>query len=265
VKDPCAPCGLCCRSYLVPLFGHDVWWIATHRGLSPQDFVFVAEQDTPDPLGFRLAAASDAPTHGLALLKEEPMAPAQPCIFLTADEHGQWRCGIYSDRPITCQTYPMAKLGGRIYQREQTLCPPDSWNEDDLADPAWLPKLNRLRYRRDTYVEAVARWNAALTHYHPPGDVNPKMFCDYLLSLYEQIVALETSVGSIDFAAIELGWARVPPRPPESLATAELTISRGAEPRWVSHFRQVRKIIDGFFPALPPLPFQSIVVDTADG
>lgn len=259
VKDPCAPCGLCCRSYLVPIFGHDLWRIATRRGLPPESFAFIAEQETPDPLGFRLEA--DGPTHGLALLKVEPMAPTQPCIFLEETGPSQSRCGIYDDRPITCRSYPMAKFGDGVYQRSATLCPPGSWDEADVAAAHWRETLQCLRRHRDIYVEVVARWNAAISRWRPPGMLPPKMFCDYVLAVFGQVAAAEDSIGPERLADLTTQWAQVQPRGGEG---PEVTVDRSREPAWIAHFREIRRLIDGFFPELEPLPFQSLVVEAVN-
>ena len=258
-KDPCAPCGLCCRSYLVPIFGHDLWRIVTRRGLPPESFAFVAEPESPDALGFRREAAG--PTHGLALLKVEPMVATQPCIFLEPAASGQTRCAIYEDRPITCRSYPMSKLGDRVYQRAATLCPPESWDETELMAPHWRETLQRLRRERDIYVEVVARWNAAVDHWRPPGSLPPKMFCDYVLAVFGKIVAAEGAIGAERLAGLNAEWAQVQPR---TTADPEVTVDRSQEPAWIAHFREVRRLVDGFFPDLPPLPFQSLVVEAVD-
>ena len=259
MKDPCGPCGLCCRSYLVPIFGHDLWRIATQRGLPPESFAFIAEQETPDPLGFRLEA--DGPTHGLALLKQEPMAPTQPCIFLE-ESAGRFRCEIYDHRPITCRTYPMSKLGDRVYQRPATLCPPESWGPTDLAAAQWRENLQTLRYHRDVYVEVVARWNAAISRWQPAGTLPPKMFCDFVLAVFAEVAALEGSIGPDPLAKSTSEWARVPSR--TNPAARGEAVDRSDEPGWIGHFRAIRQLIDRFFPELPPLPFQPLVVEAID-
>ncbi len=259
MKDPCAACGLCCRSYLVPIFGHDLWRITTKRGIAPESFAFVAEQETPDPLGFRLAA--DGPTHGLALLKLEPMAPTQPCIFLEEVGPGQSRCGIYEDRPITCRSYPMSKFGDRVYQRATTLCPPESWDEADLGATHWRDTLQRLRRHRDIYVEVVARWNAAIDRWRPSSPLPPKMFCDYVLAVFGRVAAAEDALGPQQLADLTAQWAQFQSQTSEG---PEVTVDRSLEPAWIAHFRGMRALIDEFFPELAPLPFQSLVVETVN-
>jgi Fe-S-cluster containining protein len=243
---------------LVPLFGHDLWLLSTRRNLAPESFAFVAEQETADPLGFRLTA--DGPTYGLALMKQEPIEASARCLFLEDAEPGRTRCGIYGDRPITCRSYPMSKLGDRLYQRERTLCPPGSWDDTDLLNPEWRETLQRLRRFRDIYVEVVARWNAAIEKWRPPGMLPPKLFTDYLMAVYTKVAELEASIGREALSELEVGWARIRPRPPNS--EGELAVSKTDEPAWIAHLRRVRELIDGFFPELPPLPFQPVLVES---
>jgi hypothetical protein len=190
-------------------------------------------------------------------MKVEPMTATQPCVFLEGVDQGYTRCGIYEDRPITCRSYPMAKFGGRVFQRERTLCPPDSWTDEDITAPQWVGALQQLRMRRDIYVEVVARWNAAVERWQPPGMLPPKLFCDFVLLVYGKIAGAEEEVGADSLDRFEREWARVDPRP----ADREITVSREAEPGWISYFRRLRALIDGFFPELPPLPFQSVLVE----
>jgi Fe-S-cluster containining protein len=255
LTDPCGPCGLCCRSYLVPVFGHDVWRIASDLGLAPERFLFVAEQVEPDALGFRLDASDT--THGLALLKTEPITATQPCIFLEPDG-ANTRCGIYAQRPITCRAYPMAKLGDTVYQRATTLCPPDAWADADLAARHWRTTLQTLRMYRDIYVEAVARWNGAIARWQPPAPIPASVYSGYLLTVYRAIDELERSIGAAGLEPIIDQWAQLPPR----TAEADDIGDRATEPGWIGHFRAVRALIDRTFPELPPLPFQRLVIET---
>jgi Fe-S-cluster containining protein len=254
LTDPCAPCGLCCRSYLVPVFGHDVWRITTELGLAPERFLFVAEQAEPDPLGFRLDAGGT--THGLALMKEEPITATQPCVFLEQDGDRS-RCGIYHQRPITCRAYPMGKLGAAVYQRAATLCPPDAWTEADLTARHWRTTLQTLRMQRDVYVEAVARWNAAVVRWAPPAPLPATVYSGYLLTVYRGIAELEETVGPTALEPVVDEWARLPQR-----TAADAAGGRETEPAWIAHFRAVRAVIDRTFPELPPLPFQRLVIET---
>lgn len=255
-SDPCAPCGLCCRSYLVPLFGHDVVRIITEQQRAPESFIFIAEQEKTDALGFRLDASPT--TFGLALLKSEPITLDAPCIFLQ-QEGPTSRCTIYHSRPATCRAYPMAKLGQSIYQRANTLCPPNSWPAEDLAAAhRWRSALQTLRMHRDIYVEATARWNAALSKWSPPAQLPVRLFTEYLLASYRPILELEHATNPESLAEIVDTWASLPPQSDSETST----VPREEEPAWLRHFRRVRDLIDRTFPELPPLPFQRLVIES---
>jgi hypothetical protein len=154
----------------------------------------------------------------------------------------------------------MSKLAGRVYQRERTLCPPGSWEADDLLPERWIKDLQRLRYRRDVYVEVIARWNAAVQYRGGADPLPPKAFCDYVLAVYQEIAEVEREIGPEGMAALETSWASMERRN-ESDSTGELVGSRAEEPGWISHLRRLREVIDRFFPGLPPQPFQPLVVE----
>src|SRR5690242_11082305 len=104
--NPCAACGLCCRSYIVPVCGYDVWRISTAQRLSPEQFLVSYPPADPGLDSFLLAAKE--PPQALALDKQGRFARKQPCVFLLRLADGTDRCGIYDHRPVTCQAYPMA-------------------------------------------------------------------------------------------------------------------------------------------------------------
>src|ERR1043165_3124657 len=84
---PCATCGACCRSYVVPLCGYDVWLISTHQRLGPEQFVVTYPQEVGALDGFLLD--DESPPYGLALDKQGKFTPHKSCVFLVhlADGH----------------------------------------------------------------------------------------------------------------------------------------------------------------------------------
>jgi len=255
MKDPCGPCGLCCRSLIVPIYGVDLWRICRRRNRTPQSVAFYADQDQPDAFGFRFSPG--AKTYRLALLKQEPMALTQPCIFLEDRGDGTSRCGIYEDRPMTCRVYPMFRIGPRVLQQQESLCPPDAWGDLDEIDLAWHQDMQRTRMERDIYAEVVARWNAVIDHGMLPESVAPRLYGEYILSAYDRIGELTDSLGTDALADIVWHWARVAAPTP-----GDARVPRSEEPAWLTHFRRARSIIDGFFSDVPPLPFQRMIVET---
>lgn len=249
-RDPCAKCGLCCRSYLVPLFGHDLYRLVRKRNLDPRSFTFFCEQEQPDTLGFRLQA--DGPTYGIALTKKEKLEVDQPCTFLVEHQDGSSHCSVYEDRPIACAAYPMVRLQNRIALMPEALCPPGAWGANESANPQWAGELRRVARYRDTYVEVVRRWNAWVASV-PEVSRPPEHFVAYVLQVYERLAQLDAKLGAEAVSSIEQSWASLPEDAPD----------RGGPddgPSWIAYLRRVRDVIDQFFPDLPPLPFARIVI-----
>ena len=252
--DPCATCGRCCRELLVPIFGLDLWRICRRRNKTPQSVASYVEQDQPDAFGFRFLVG--ARTYRLVLLKQEPIAETQPCVFLEEYGDGTSRCGIYDDRPMTCRVYPMFRIGPRVLQQEESLCPPDAWADLDELDLTWHQNMQHTRMERDIYAEVVARWNAWVDHTSPSAPLPPRLYGEYLLNVYDRLGELTESLGADALAEIVWHWARVASPTPSAAS-----VSRAAEPVWLTHFRRARAIIDGFFSDVPPLPFQRMIVE----
>ncbi len=131
--DPCASCGACCRSYLVPVCGYDVWLISTQQRLGPEQFLVPCPQEPPRDDGFLLS--QEEPPYGLALDKRGQFHPKQPCVFLIELQGGGTRCGIYAHRPVVCQTYPMTAIDDIVVQYPDTLCPPNSLDTSSAPSP----------------------------------------------------------------------------------------------------------------------------------
>jgi len=248
--DPCASCGLCCRSYLVPVFGHDLYRLVINRQLDPRSFVFFCEQEEPDRVGFRLVAGGTM--YGLALTKKNKLEATEPCTFLIEHADGTSRCGVYEDRPIACRTYPMSREPTGVALMPLALCPPDVWAPDEYAKPHWAEGLHRVGRYRHTYVEAVNRWNAWVDA--GAGTARPpEHFVAYVLQVFKRLTALDEELGPDALAEVERTWASLP-------AGSPVEGSRDTEPGWVSYLRRARAVIDEYFPDLPPLPFTRITI-----
>jgi Fe-S-cluster containining protein len=235
----------------VPLFGHDLFRLVTRRNLDPRRVVFFCEQETPDSVGFRLSA--DGPTYALALTKKNRLEAHEPCTLLVEQEDGHSRCGVYGDRPITCQIYPMSHTPAGVSLSATALCPPDAWGPDETSNPHWMAGFRRLARYRDTYAEVINRWNAWVdsnAHEPRPSD----HFVAYVLQVYARIDRLDSEVGAEALSEIERAWATLP-------AGSPVIGSRDSEPAWVTYLRRARSVIDEFFPTLPPLPFSRIIID----
>src|SRR5258708_5934421 len=132
--NPCATCGACCRSYVVPVCGYDVWLITTQQRLSPEEYLVALSPSQPDASHFRLTAEGDI---GYALVLDKrgrgPFKHTKSCVFLFDLAGGHSRCGIYAERPVICQGYPMTIWGQRVFQRKNVLCPPGAWSTEMVA------------------------------------------------------------------------------------------------------------------------------------
>ena len=182
---PCASCGVCCRSYVVPVCGFDVWRISRELRLKPETFLVAWQEEEPGTDGFRLEPAG--PLFTLALDKRSWARQQSACVFLLSFPGGQSRCGIYALRPLACRSYPMLLVRSAVRLREDPLCPPGAWSSADVADPAWRDALQQAAMQYDVYKVVVDHWNARL------DERSPRAFADYyryVLAVYDALIAL---------------------------------------------------------------------------
>ena len=260
--NPCATCGVCCRSYVVNLCGYDVWLISTRQRLSPEQFLVACPQAEPGADGIRLG--SEGPTYGLALDKHGKFRANQACVFLLRLGGGNDRCGIYAHRPVVCQSYPMAIGNNAVFQRQDALCPPDSWPPRETARPAWRAALQRLRLHYDVYAEVVARWNGRVAAAGPGARFSLHEYLSYLMNVYDRLAAPATALGAEEMERVEAAWPnlpRFPTDPPELPAFEDV-------PPWLGYLTRVRQVIDGFYPEIAPqrvLPIAPSETPDAEG
>jgi Fe-S-cluster containining protein len=181
-QSPCATCGTCCRSYVVPLLGQDVWRISRGLGLSPELFVLAYDQPEPGPDGFLLE--HHGRPQGLALDKRGDFDPASPCVFLVELGGGHARCGIYELRPGTCRTYPMARRDATVALRQDALCPPGAWSTRQVATPHWRLHLQDYTEQWEAYVAVVQGWNDRISR-HERRATLPE-YLGFLLNVYDR-------------------------------------------------------------------------------
>ena len=249
--NPCGTCGACCRSYIVPVCGYDVWLISTGHRLGPEQFLLACPQQERGLDGFRLGGAEE-PTFGLALDKRGPLRATQPCVFLMRLAGSNDRCGIYAERPVVCQSYPMSMWQDAVVQRGDALCPPGSWSDADIGLPSWRDSLRRLRMHFDIYHEVVARWNARVCADGPSVRFELPEYFSYLLNVYERLASLDDEIGGVAMARVQAEWRSLPDR-----AIGPATTMRNSDDvLWLRYFGRARQIIDDFYPRIPPQPSQ---------
>jgi Fe-S-cluster containining protein len=226
------------------MYGHDIWLLSSRQRLSPEEYLILVPEKAPRPEGFRLQA--DGKVFTLALDKKGRFGIKRPCVFLVELPGGNDRCGVYADRPIVCQTYPMSMWSKVVAQRTQTLCPPNSWPLAEVTRPHWRTKLTLLCFHLDIYGEIVARWNARVAAYPQATFVLPEYF-SYLLNVYDRLAALDAALGPEVLEVVEGSWPTFP-RP----ALDTETVNRFAETvPWLGYFARVRRVIDSFYPEIP--------------
>jgi Fe-S-cluster containining protein len=229
--NPCSTCGLCCRNYIVTVCGYDAWLICTRQRLNPEQFLVAVPQNPPGRDGFQLEP-NGAP-YGLMLDKAGPLKHTQPCVFLLQLGGGRDRCGIYAERPVVCQSYPMAFRHRHVVQRNNVLCPPDAWPEEEVRRPEWREAVQRQRMHFEVYYQVVARWNARVNaagaekRFAGPtyvatgrGDWRAtsapgrrfalREYLDYLLNVYTRLAGLDAAVGEAELARVRDAWGIVP-------------------------------------------------------
>jgi Fe-S-cluster containining protein len=183
-SDPCAACGLCCRTYLVPVTGLDVWRISRGLGTEPADWLAAWPEGDPSPEGFILQSGGSS--FRLVLQKQGSLTPGVPCIFLAPAGDGTSRCGIYAHRPETCRAYPMVKRPEGVVVHPEAVCPPNSWPDGRSQSLEWLPTINLLQSDLQTYRGVVAAWNQQVRS--DRGAVRSlEEFCQFLLDSYEPL------------------------------------------------------------------------------
>jgi Fe-S-cluster containining protein len=223
---PCASCGACCRGYLVPLCGRDVWRISRRLHLAPEQFVVAWREDDDGPDRFRLEA--DGPRYTLVLDRRGWSAERSTCLFLLTLPGGRDRCGIYAHRPAACGAYPMVMRRDVVALRDDPLCPPGAWAADEAVRPAWRDALQQARMDFDVYHAVVERWNARQRV--DRATRHPSEYYDYLLGVYEALGALEAELGADGLAGLRDGW-RAPPDRADEVA------------RWQRHMERVRAAV----------------------
>jgi len=231
--------------------------------LGPEQFLVACPQDEPRRDGFLLESAG--PTFGLMLDKQGSLKATRPCVFLLRLGGGYDRCGIYGHRPVVCQAYPMALWRGEATQRDNVLCPPDSWPETEVRRPAWREALQRQRMHFDIYRQVVLRWNARVAA-RAGGVFRLAEYYSYLLNVYDRLVRLDDALGQDTLSRVRDSWGALP-RSPDSQEAApdgqRQVGVRSEECPWLDYALRAKSVIDGYFPDVESQPLRLPV--TADG
>ena len=241
LHNPCATCGACCRSYIVPVCGYDVWLISTQQRMGPEQFLVPCPQEPARDDGFLLDR--DDPPYGLALDKRGRFHPSQPCVFLMDLKGGNSRCGIYEHRPVVCQAYPMTAMGAVVAQYEDALCPPGSWPPAAVARPAWREAIARRVMQYAIYEDVVSRWNARVITARPGAAFSLYAYYDYLINAYDRLDTLNREIGADALAHIQSTWGTVSQESGEHGAIEQDALNLS----WLAYRDQIRWLLAGFY------------------
>jgi Fe-S-cluster containining protein len=243
LHNPCATCGACCRSYIVPVCGYDVWLISTRQRLGPEQFLVPCPQEPPRADGFLLDP--EDPPYGLALDKRGRFHPNQPCVFLIDLKGGNSRCGIYEHRPVVCQAYPMTAIGTVVAQFDDALCPPGSWPPAAVRRPAWREAIGRRVMQFAIYEDVVSRWNARVIAARTGAQFSLYEYYDYLINAYNRLDLLNREVGADALAEIQRTWGMT-----DEENSAQVVAEPGAPHlTWPAYRDWVRWLLAGFYAA----------------
>jgi Fe-S-cluster containining protein len=245
--NPCAGCpAACCRRYLVPLCGYDVWLISTRQRLRPEQFAVVYPIDDERTEGFRLAA--DGSQFALSLDKQGQFRLNSACVFLVS-LGGHDRCGIYADRPVVCHAYPFVSKGPALAFRARVLCPDGAWSEGSLLERRRRRDVNRAEMQYDIYGEVVARWNARVEAAGPGREFSMVEYYSYLLNVYEGLARIDEALGPDAVESVVMSWRSMPP-------------AEEPEPAWLGYVDRARALVDSFYPDVPPLAERPMLAQT---
>jgi Fe-S-cluster containining protein len=250
--DPCGTYGICCRAYLVPVCGRDVWEISRRQHLDPESFVVAVPQPKQMFSTFKLDEAGFA--YSLALDKKRQFEPNSACIFLVELGGGHSRCGIYSHRPVVCHAYPMEMFRDVVFKRRDSRCPPNAWPDGEPRRPSWRVKVQRNHLHFDIYSEVATRWNERVARSPRGTAFTFTAYLNYPLNVYERLAVLEHEVGEETLRLVEANWSAMP----ENGDLTDPNLDRSRFP-WLSYLGACREIIDRFYPEIEPLPSASLM------
>jgi Fe-S-cluster containining protein len=234
----------CCSRYAVTITGYDVWTIARHYQLAPEQFLVTIPQKKTTGRGFHLPAHEG--TFDIALDKAATGTEAEVCVFWLDFPGGIGRCGIYPHRPFACQVYPAFFDEGTPAKRDDVLCPDDAWLDGSLAKPIWRDRLLLLQVEYDIYGLAVARWNYHVQNTPTPHLIDIPGYYAYLMNFYGRLEPLRDRFDAAQWMALCTAWAAC-----WMDGVSPLVARVPAMDRWADDLDSIVAVANGFFPSDP--------------
>ena len=191
---------------MVPVTGYDVWRIVQSQRLAPALFVQCDPEDIPTDAGFLLRVPG--PTFRLFLQHTPARRNERPCVFLLHLRDGAYRCGIYADRPLVCQTYPMRLNEKGLFVRSDALCPPGSWANLERGQAAWRERLQQWQTESQRYGEVVRFWNTMVRASSSQAELLLDEYLAYLIKAYDLINSVPEAEVSARLALLAQSYAQ---------------------------------------------------------
>ena len=182
--NPCGTCGACCRSYVVPVYGYDVWRIARAWDVPPWSFLIFFQTPAARRDAFMLDHSGSRFRLALAKQPGRRVKTAPPCIFLLRTRRGHARCALGALRPQICRSYPAECVDGVLSVRAPG-CTCRSWALADLDIAAERSALDARQAEAEEYCGVIAGWNERVMAAPPAQGFDFPTFCDYVLAAYD--------------------------------------------------------------------------------
>ena len=241
-QNPCAACTRhhCCRDYIVIVTGSDVWRIARHFQIAPEQFLALCRSSVATFDCFRLGGPEQ---YRLALQKrgqEDAPLTERWCAFWVTLPGGTGRCAAYAARPRVCEAYPAFLDGGAVNFRADALCAAGSWDPSTADLPRWQRALASHAMEEGLYGAVVRAWNDAIAAGAPAAEVTPHMYYSHLIEIYGNIETILQELGPAELETFRARWVDW-----RSSGTHPLDPAFIAEPRWRGVLEALRLALPG--------------------
>lgn len=241
--SPCPACTHhhCCRDYVVTITGSDMWRLARHFQIAPEQFLALCRvsEITRDcfTLGddgqFRIALQKHGPN-------DTPLEQRWCAFWMTPlGEYG--RCAAYDARPQACQVYPAFLDGGVVHLRADALCAPRSWTLANIDLERWQRALVLYGMEEDIYYAVVAAWNHAINV--ASASATASVYYAYLMAIYDRFDRVFSALDAAELDALSTSWTHW-------VSSGTLTLAENFVPeaRWRDTLCSLRRIIADAWP-----------------
>lgn len=156
----CCAAKRCCSVRTVIPTAADIRRIAASLDAAPDSFLRPIPALPSADDGFVLAPGQP-PLHA-ALARRSLGKRAATCVFLLALGDGA-RCGLGGLRPLSCQSFPAAELGGAVRLNDDLPCSCRAWSLADIDRGHAAALLRQERHEREEHRQAVLAWNSQIS------------------------------------------------------------------------------------------------------